>query len=85
MASNTPQNCSGGQWVDMTPCGSTTPICSNGTCYECTVEGQGRCNANTSQLETCVSNHWQPGMPCPNGCNGDLCADPPTPDAGMTR
>jgi hypothetical protein len=84
MASNTPQVCTGGVWVDDPPCPSATPICSGGNCFECT-DGQARCNANTSQLETCMSNHWLPGMVCPNGCNGDQCADPPTPDAGMTR
>jgi hypothetical protein len=42
-----------------------------------------RCNANANQLETCVANHWQAGMLCPNGCNGDQCAD--APDAGMVR
>jgi len=29
---NTPQECAGSIWQDQTPCGGSTPVCSNGLC-----------------------------------------------------
>jgi hypothetical protein len=29
---NTPQQCVGGAWQSLTPCGGLTPVCSNGLC-----------------------------------------------------
>ena len=74
-AGNTPQTCTGNQWVSQTPCSGASPVCYNGGCVACTSGTQ--CDSTNTMVQTCSGDQWVTLAMCSSSeiCRSAMCVN----------